>query len=86
MMEETKVRALETGTMAPAIEEATSEDVVVAKAVGDARAAHGAHGKPDMIYAYQESGSGNQIQTWFWVQKRTAMSFILGDKNGEVTW
>lgn len=55
-------------------------------AVEDAAASIQNLGRPDFIRAYQESSSGNQIESWFWIEKRTAISFILGVNNGEVTW
>jgi hypothetical protein len=55
-------------------------------AVGDAAAALKANGNPDFIYTYQDASSQDQIETWFWVNKKTAMCFILGDKSGELTW
>jgi tetratricopeptide (TPR) repeat protein len=55
-------------------------------ATDDAAAALAEHGPPEFIYGYQEQSSGNQIQTWFWPAKRVVMSFILGKKNGELTW
>lgn len=43
-------------------------------------------GDPAFVYTYQEVGSGNQINTWFWPDKKVARSFILGVKNGEMKW
>jgi predicted Zn-dependent protease len=66
-----------------------NQEVAVADAVKNAQgdaAAQGELGDPESVYSYQESGSGNQITTWFWCQKRKAMSFILGSKQGEMTW
>jgi predicted Zn-dependent protease len=61
-------------------------DPAVDAAVEDAKTAVDSLGPPDFIRAYQEASSGNQIESWFWVEKRIVMSFILGIKNGEQTW
>ena len=66
-------------------------DVPVASAVEiaveDAKAAIETLGNPDIIRTYQEESSEDQVESWFWIEKRTVMSFILGVKNGEVmTW
>ena len=53
----------------------------------DAKAAIETLGNPDIIRTYQEESSEDQVESWFWIEKRTVMSFILGVKNGEVmTW
>lgn len=66
------------------------QEVPVADAVGvakaDAAGALASLGEPGKIYTYQEQQSGNQINTWFWPEKNKVMSFILGVKNGEMTW
>lgn len=68
----------------------SGSEVPVDQATGDAKSgakeALDSLGKPDLVMTYQESSSGNQIQTWIWQQKQKAMSFILGDKQGEVSW
>lgn len=61
-------------------------DQAVKDAKADAKADHGSMGNPDMVMTYQEATSGNQIQTWVWLQKQKAVSYILGEKQGEVTW
>ncbi len=43
-------------------------------------------GAPDAVYTYQETESGNQINTWLWYAKKTAIAFKLGLKVGEYTW
>lgn len=58
----------------------------VAAAKADSKAALDAMGSPDQVWSYQEASSGNQIQTWVWSAQKKAMSFILGQKQGEVTW
>jgi tetratricopeptide (TPR) repeat protein len=60
--------------------------MTVEGAIDDAAASLSQQGPPEFVYGYQEQSSGNQIQTWFWPAKRTVMSFILGKKNGELTW
>jgi tetratricopeptide (TPR) repeat protein len=66
--------------------EAVDVQSAVEVAKEDAAAAVQALGPPDFIRTYQEASSGNQIESWFWIDERTAMSFILGVKNGEMTW
>lgn len=63
-----------------------SVEDAVANAQNDAKSALDELGQPDFVYGYQEAQSGNQIETWFWPEKRTVMSFILGVKNGEMHW
>lgn len=43
-------------------------------------------GAPDAVYTYQEAESGNQINTWLWYAKRTAVAFKVGLRVGEYTW
>jgi tetratricopeptide (TPR) repeat protein len=76
-------KSLEGGAIADTPEKIQA---TVQGAAEDAGAALSQHGPPELICGYQEPSSGNQIQTWFWPAKRTAMSFILGKKNGEFTW
>jgi tetratricopeptide (TPR) repeat protein len=51
----------------------------------DAAAALKELGPPDHDYSYQ-TADGYQVDTWFWLAKRLAMSFVLGVKNGEMAW
>ena len=63
-----------------------SVDDVISNAKEDEKQAFDTLGRPVSVFTYQESGSGNQINTWFWPEKKKAMSFILGVKNGEMSW
>jgi len=60
--------------------------VATDSATKDAKAALASNGKPDNVFTYQEASSGNQIQTWIWSKAHKAVSFILGDESGQVTW
>lgn len=57
-----------------------------AGALKEEKAAFDALGAPDAVYTYQEAESGNQINSWLWYGKRTAMAFKLGLKVGEYVW
>ena len=61
-------------------------DVALQDAKGDAKAALEELGRPSNVFTYQETSSGNQIQTWIWHDHKKAVSFILGDSQGEVAW
>jgi len=61
-------------------------DVALQDPKGDSKAAFKELGKPDHVFTYQEASSGNQIETWIWLEKKKAKSFILGVHQGEVTW
>jgi len=37
------------------------------------------------LFSYQTE-DGYQVNTWFWLAKHRAMSFVLGVKNGEMAW
>jgi Flp pilus assembly protein TadD len=69
---------------------ATAQEIPVDDAVKNAKEDESQSlqelGPPDFVYTYQEASSGNQINTWFWPGKRAARSFILGVKNGDMTW
>jgi len=52
----------------------------------DAKTALDTLGKPDAAYSYQDAKSGEVIETWIWTAKRKVMNFILGKKNGELSW
>ncbi len=43
-------------------------------------------GDPDAVYTYQEGESGNQINSWLWYGKKTAVAFKLGLKVGQYSW
>ena len=45
-----------------------------------------ANGKPDAVWTFQEASSGDQINTWFWFDKKLAVSFKLGLKINEISW
>ena len=55
-------------------------------ASGDAKSALDTMGKPAAVYGSQESESGNQIQTWFWPEQKTVVSYMLGVEQGRITW
>ncbi len=61
-------------------------DQAVANAQKEEKDAVAANGNPDAVYTFQEQGSGDQINTWFWFGKKLAMSFKLGLETGRVTW
>lgn len=62
-----------------------SPDDAATNAKEDAAKALKELGKPDKVYSYQTE-DGYQVDTWFWLAKRRAMSFVLGVKNGEMAW
>jgi tetratricopeptide (TPR) repeat protein len=66
--------------------EEVSVETNAANATKDAKEDLNAHGPPEGVYTYQEASSGNQIHTWFWLEKHMAKSYILGERNGEVSW
>lgn len=62
-----------------------SVDDAMKNAKADAAAALKELGPPDKVVSYQTE-DGYQVDTWFWVANRKAMSFVLGVKNGEMAW
>ncbi len=43
-------------------------------------------GPPDAGYTFQEAGSGDQINVWFWTAKKSVTAYKLGLKVGTLTW
>lgn len=61
-------------------------DDAIKTAQKDSKAALDTMGKPDAVYSYQDTGSGEVIETWIWSAKHKAVNYVLGVKNGELSW
>ena len=65
----------------PAIELTAAKSILT----GDAKAALGELGDPDLVHSYQAS-NGDQVTALLWQGKKLARLYVLGEFNSEVTW
>jgi tetratricopeptide (TPR) repeat protein len=73
-------------SLSPAGGKQLSLDDAIKHAEGKSADALTELGNPAAVYTYQEQQSGNQIECWFWPDKKVLRCFILGDQHGDLTW